>query len=173
MINLLIDTNILMYYFVSNARDRIYAYFTSAGRVFVTEQCLAEFQKRIKINHHTLASVQFSREIITSPLFSILPSHLVKAEEVLDVVCKYSMLRSECSKNKRNRDLSYTDSEQILFAKYLGLIIASNDSYVRNCANSEGVLSYSPVTDLNLNIVVKNEFKPHPENISFFSNDLF
>lgn len=173
MLNLLVDTNILMYYFVSNSRDRIYAYFTSSNKISLTSQCFAEFQKRIKLNHHTLASVKFSREILNSSFFNILPSHIVTDHEVLNLIEKYSMLRSECSKSRRNRDLSITDSEQILIAKKFNLVLASNDGYVRACADSEGVISYSPVSDLSLDIFTKQELKPFPENIEFFTNTIF
>ena len=173
MLNLLVDTNILIYYFVSNSRERIYSYFTGADTICISKQALAEFQKIIKVNFHTLASTAFLREILESDLFVIIPSELINSCDVVDIIQKYSMTRQEHSLRRRTRDLSYTDAEQILIAKKLGLSISSNDSYFRQCAANEGLTCYSPVSDLFLDIRNKSEFVNRQDNILFFTNQAF
>lgn len=173
MLNLLIATNIIFYYFVSNARERIYSYFIGANTICISKQALAEFQKIAKMNIHTLASVSFVKEMLDSDLFLILSSDLVDAHEVINIIEKYSMTRLEFSLKRRTRDLSYTDAEQILIAKKLGLSIASNDGYFLRCAANEGLTCFSPVNDLTLDISVKTEYVNRRDNSLFLSNPAF
>ncbi len=125
---LLIDTNLLIYFFTTHARERLYSHFTVAEGVFITQSCLFEFQKNIKQSVHTKASVKFSFEILDSGLFTLVPSTTIESSAILNLIDSYSMSRYEYSRSRRNRDLTFQDSEQILFAKKFGLGLATNDS---------------------------------------------
>jgi rRNA-processing protein FCF1 len=125
---LLIDTNLLIYFFTTHARDRLYSHFAVAEGVFITQSCLFEFQKNIKQTIHTKASVRFSFEILDSGLCTVVPKTTIENPTILNLIDSYSMSRNEYSRSKRNRDLSFQDSEQILFAKKFGLGLATNDS---------------------------------------------
>jgi predicted nucleic acid-binding protein len=172
-LKLLIDTNLLIYFFTTHARERLYSYFAVAEGVFVTQSCLFEFQKNIKQSVHTKASVKFSFEILDSGLFTVIPKTSIENSAILNLIDSNSMDRSEYSRGRRNRDLSFQDSEQILFAKKFGLGLATNDSYVISVATKIGVIASSPVKDLNMDLRRLAEVEPYVNNHLFFNSTLF
>jgi hypothetical protein len=122
MSKFLVDTNLLMYYCTSNISDRVLSYILLHKFVFVTDLCLVELQKIVKLDIHTLASVEFGLNFESNPMFRVIPRDRKVNKEVYGIIESHSMKLGETSKNKRRRDLSFADAELMYYARELDLI---------------------------------------------------
>jgi predicted nucleic acid-binding protein len=145
MIRYLVDTNLLYYYFTSNAKGILEYHFSRFNFVFVTKICVSELQKNIKINCHTIYSTDFVDLLISLPVFQNLPTDDSLIFETNQMIKNHSMSEYENSQNRRMRDLSFADAELIVYAKLLNLVILTADKYLIECCDKEFVPCFNPI----------------------------
>jgi predicted nucleic acid-binding protein len=145
LIKYLVDTNLLYYYFTSGAHSILEYHFLRFDFIFVTKMCIGELQKNIKNNCHTIYSTDFVDLLINEPVFQFLPTNESQIFETNELIKKYSMKVNENSQSRRDRDLSFTDAELIIYAKLLNLVILTADKYLIECCDKELVPSFNPI----------------------------
>lgn len=163
----LLDTNIVFYYLFTNIRERIHSYLTLNDYVLFSSLCYTELLKIIKLDIHTLASVEYSQLIHRSEYFKFVPRLDTYNEEIIQIIERYSMLRGETSKKRRKRDLSFADAELIFIAKNTDSILLTNDSYIIECCRRENVQSNNPILDLRNSIYLLEEFDCRSPNFKY------
>ncbi len=150
-----------MYFYTTNARERITGFFNLAEKVFVTTVCLTELQKILKLNVHSLASIEFCKELESCGIFTILPNISTDREYIYNLLETHSSKRGKISKKSRNKDLSFADAELLFISKQYGLILHSADKYVCACGLKENITVFNPIEDITYELRTLKEFDPY------------
>jgi hypothetical protein len=150
-----------MYFYTTNARERIAGFFNLADKVFLTAVCLTELQKILKLNIHSLASLEFCKDVENCGIFTVLPHIDIEREFVYQLMDIYASKKGKVSKKSRNRDLSFADGELLYIAKQYGLILHTADKYVCACGLKENVTVFNPIEDITQELRTLKEFDPY------------